>query len=511
MEFRAGSARLSLEPPLGLPMVGFIRQRLPAQGYGDWPLETSALAFESGGTRVVLCGVDVVGIGEPEISRLVDRVAQETGTDPAGVMLNWNHTHLAPMAGSWGGEVLGLPDAERDARVREFADVIQDKIVSVCRLAVERLEPATAVWGRGEVDLAVNRRERSGDTTILGWNPDELVDNQVTILQARRPDDSVIASAVSFGCHPVTTGFDMLVYSADFPGPMRDLVRRETGGECVFLQASGGNVLPRVAFTEDERESERMGRRIALEALHAIADRRSRPVHMVRKDEGSVMPISAYRRVSAPGEPPALAAVREWAEFPLLPHPSVEYVVAEREQYEVALEEAVAAGDVGRQKVAWYHVNWARKTEAALRAGTAPTSTGGWIHAYRIGSGVIATGPGETFGEIGMAVKERGPGAPTLYCGYTNGLASYFPTAAEYRYGGYEADYGCRSVGLPSHVAPPTEQILVETAVRLAERLFPEAPAWDGARGWVATGALPALAPDPPLEHPSRAGGGARG
>src|ERR1700683_4046959 len=142
MDFRAGGARLSLEPPLGLPMVGFIRQRLPAMGYGTWPLETSALAFESDGTRVILCGIDIVGIGEPEITRLVDRVAQATGSDPAGVMLNWNHTHLAPWAGQWGGEVMGEPDAERDARVRAFADVLQDKIVSVCRLAGGRVRPA---------------------------------------------------------------------------------------------------------------------------------------------------------------------------------------------------------------------------------------------------------------------------------------------------------------------------------------------------------------------------------
>ena len=133
MEFRAGVARLSLEPPLGLPMVGFIRQRLPATGYGAWPLEMSALAFEADGTRVVLCGVDIVGIGEPEVTRLVDRVAEAIGADQAGVMLNWNHTHLAPWAGPWGGEVMGEPNAERDARVRAYADVVQQKIVSVCR------------------------------------------------------------------------------------------------------------------------------------------------------------------------------------------------------------------------------------------------------------------------------------------------------------------------------------------------------------------------------------------
>ena len=196
MEFRAGTARLSLEPPLGLPMVGFIRQSLPAMEYGRWPLETSAIAFEADGARVVLCGVDIVGIGEPEISQLIDRVAAAVDADPAGVILNWNHTHLAPLGGSWGGEVVGEPEPERDARVRACADVIQDKIVSVCRLAMSRLEPARVVWGVGQVDLAVNRRERSEGTTILGWNPDNMVDNEVTILQARRPDDSVIGSAV---------------------------------------------------------------------------------------------------------------------------------------------------------------------------------------------------------------------------------------------------------------------------------------------------------------------------
>ena len=76
-------------------------------------------------------------------------------------------------------------------------------------------------------------------SSILGWNPDELVDNQVTVLQARRPDESAIGTVVGFGCHPVTTGYDMDVYSADFPGPMRDVVRTISGGECIFFQGAG--------------------------------------------------------------------------------------------------------------------------------------------------------------------------------------------------------------------------------------------------------------------------------
>ena len=110
----------------------------------------------------------------------------------------------------------------------------------------------------------------------------------------------------------------------------------------------------------------------------------------------------------------------------------------------------------------------------------------------RVGDGVIVTGPGEVFSEIGMAVKERSPGRPTLYAGYTNELVAYFATAAEYVHGGYEADYSRRGHGNPAHVAPECEQLLVENGVRAAEELFPEAEPWDAARGWTATGSLPA-------------------
>ncbi len=181
--------------------------------------------------------------------------------------------------------------------MRRTAVAIQDRMVEVCRLALERLEPAEPVWAVGEVDEAVNRRERTSAAigTILGWNPELQLDRQVTALQLRRPDESAVATLVSFGCHPVTTGYDMDVYSADFPGPLRSLVRSVTGGECVFLQGAAGNVLPRVAFTQDEREAERLGRRVALEALHALADRHAGARRVVRGSDGSVTPIALYR------------------------------------------------------------------------------------------------------------------------------------------------------------------------------------------------------------------------
>jgi hypothetical protein len=329
----------------------------------------------------------------------------------------------------------------------------------------------------------------------------------VTSLQFRRADESVVATAVNYGCHPVTTGYDMYVYSADFPGPTRDVVRRMTGGEAVFLQGAGGNVLPKVAFTEDEGEAEAMGTRLGIEALHSLAGRFAFPRRMVYRPVRSIMQISSYRRAAADAGPVELAAVVRHVRFPLQPPPTVDDVRAVSAEWEAKLAEAVAAGSGhgGAARIAYWHLGWARKTERWLLEGNVPEFREGRIHAIRIGDGVVVSGPGEVFSEIGMAVKERSPGAPTMYAGFTNGLIAYFATAAEYAFGGYEADYSCRGHGNPSHVAPECERILVETGVRAAESLFPDAEPWDAERGWTATGHVPPPLPPDVLQHPDRA------
>lgn len=503
---RAGAASLALCPPLGLPMAGFVRQSSAARGYGS-PLEVGAIALATDDARVVLCGVDIVGISQPEAAELVARVAQATNTSEEAVLLNWSHTHLAPIASQLHDGLYGDPNELDWRSVDAYAQVVRDKIVSACELAVERLEPARIVWGQTEVDLAVNRRERTNDgsriQSVLGWNPTELVDNQVTVLQIRRPDESVLATLVNYGCHPVTIGYDTFIYSADFPGPMRDLVRQVTRGECVFFQGAAGNVLPRFAFTEGEAEAEWFGRRLAVAALDSVIDRFSRPCRVVTERDASVTPITMYRRVFAEGIVDLAAISREIA-IPLMPHPTVEDLVRLREEYEAGVAEARRSGDRGAIKVAHYHATWARKIEQQLRDGTAPTAVRASVHAVRIGEGAIVTSPGEAFTEFGMAVKERSPATPTMYAGYTNDYVGYLPTAREYAYGGYEAGYGYKTVGLPSLFQPVVEVLCVETAVRLLHVLFPEQGVRVTPAGWEATGALPKL-DRPRFDHPSTA------
>ena len=371
---RAGAAHIDLVPPLGLPMIGYVRQEHGARGYG-LPLEAGALVLESEGGRIVLCGVDVVGTGGAGCDELVARVAAATGADPSGVLLNWSHTHLAPPIGPL-GVWSGVDDATR-ASTDAYARVLADTVVSVCRQAAERLEPAAAVWGQGQADLAVNRRERTpggpDGNTVLGWNPDELVDTQLTVLQARRSDESPIATLVGYGCHPVTCSWDVLRYSADFPGPMRRLVRGAVGGDCIFFQGAGGNVLPRFCFTGDEAEAVRMGTQLGVAALAAVVDRRAYDVEITSFEDRSATPYHIYRREPVEPGPAVLGSASEVVTVPLLPHPTLEEVEEELVRREADLEAAREEGVIRHVKVAYYWAAWARSTAAALRDGTAPT------------------------------------------------------------------------------------------------------------------------------------------
>jgi hypothetical protein len=495
--FLAGAASLTVDPPLGLPMSGVVlRDEVAQRRLGT--LEVSAAAFQSGSNRVVICGVDTLAIQSPEVDDLRQEVARVTGADPAGVLLNWNHTHHAPpgspaVYGSFGEAVV-----EPDQLTLAYIEYLHARIAEVCRLACQRLEPAWPRWGLGTADEGINRRERGPDgMVVFGWNADGLADQSVTVLQSLRQDGSPIATVVSYGCHTVTTGLGYIGYSPDYPGPLRDVVRSVTGGECVFLQAAGGNIMPRVAFEETGEARIQLGRRLAFEALHAVAARPGWPAELeeTRFRSGTEARIFRWRPIEQ--ERPPLAAREAVVDFPLLPLPSPEEITQLRQDGEAEIEAAKARGATESElRILRFHgLNWARRTEAEIHSGNPRRSARGSIHAIRIGDGAIVTGPGEIFTEIGLAVKERSAADVTLYAGYTNGCISYFPTAAEYPLGGYEPTYGNKTYGLPAQVTPDCERILIETAVELVNSLFPERTP-PAVPGWLATGRLP-VPPEP--------------
>lgn len=479
----AGAAEVDITPPFPVDLLGYVRRATAArEAYA--PLLATAVVFRDEATTVVVIGADVVGLTTEMSDRIRERVGAAVGCDPAAVLLNSSHTHAAPWPGALiklGGEFDGWTETEL-----RYWEAVPDLYAQAARRALERLAPARVSGGTGEArGLAVNRRERTpGGGTILGWNRDGVRDDAVVTIRVDGTDGApgspeAIATVVSFACHPVVIGPDAPGAGPDFVGPLREEASRiRKGTVTVFLQGAAGDALPLEAFGESEghKVAEGFGRRLALEATHAVADAHPWPIEIDRSDWGSVTPISLYRRRLALEQPPQpLRSARRIVSLPLFEPPPVadleHELVERREDLAVRLEQGETRVTTN---VIRYHIAWLERMLEQEAAGGRATAIEGEIWAARIGDCAIVGAPGEIFGAIGTAVRRASPASVTIFAGYSQGSLGYVATPDEYPFGGYEPAVSHRGYGQPAPFSPDVAGIIERTALELLDELFPD-------------------------------------
>jgi len=476
----AGAAVVDITPPLPVDVLGYVRRaRAPRRVRS--PLQARAVVLRSGATTVVIVTGDVTGLTTPMADRIRESVGRAVGCPAANVLLNSSHSHAAPWPGAtikMGGEFDGWTDTEIG-----WGEQVPALYASAAVRAAEVLVEARVAGGTGRAPgIAVNRRERTPDgRTILGWNPDGFLDEEVPTVRIdaapERRRSRRVATLVGFGCHPVTVGPEVPMVGSDFVGPMRERLDADLGaGTTLFLQGAAGNVLPLEAFGDDETDDEPMGHRLALEAAHAVADAEPWRSTIDRVAYGSVTPISLYRRRVAAEQPPQpLASARRVVRLPLLALPTAEALAAELAEREADLRARRGAG-AGREVTnpIAYHIAWLELTLAGARAGTLPDALDGEIWAARVGDCAVVGAPGEIFSEIGAAVRAASPAATTIFAGYCQGVLGYVATPEEYPFGGYEPAVSHRGYGHPAPFDPAVAGIIRETAIELLGDLFGE-------------------------------------
>ena len=92
------------------------------------------------------------------------------------------------------------------------------------------------------------------------------------------------------------------------------------------------------------------------------------------------------------------------------------------------------------------------------------------LQGLRLGDALLITTPGETFVEIGLAIKAASPLPNTFVIGYANGYSGYLPTAKAFEEGGYEPECA-RKPGCPYAYSPGIETALTEAGIALARAL----------------------------------------
>lgn len=480
MTLHAGVARADITPPVPVDLVGYLRRWEPATEVRS-PLEAVAMVLDDGTSRIAIVTADVLLFSPEHAARLRAQIADAIDTSPELVLLNTTHTHAAPTTSrdhvsslrlgplKFGGTMDKLSELEE-----AWIDLLPHHLVSVATRAAASLEPARIGSGVGACTLGVNRRERTDDgRTILGWNPEGPIDRDVSVLRVDTEAGDVLGTVVVFGCHPVVTGPDDPGVNADYPFFTRHTVESVLGGTCVFLMGAAGNVLPLEGFFDEPGNEARFGSTLGTEAAAVASRTRTGAVEYHKVDYGSVTPISLYR--GSPTEAaPALRAIARDVVVPLKGVPSLDEAESELLRYRNDLERAGRDGADGTViNPIRYHLSWAERLCEELRTSTPIPEVTVVVQAIRIGDLGLVALPGEAFAELSLGIKAGSPAPVTAVAGYSNGLVSYLPSAAEYPYGGYEVDYCHHGFGLLEQLAPDSERIFVETGIALLNELFP--------------------------------------
>jgi hypothetical protein len=150
------------------------------------------------------------------------------------------------------------------------------KIVEAIVEADRNRIPARIGVGVGEVHEGHNRRMVQTDgRLVMFWAnrnriPTSPVDHQLGVIRIEG-SDGPIATLVNFACHPVVAGPENLLYSADYPGAMKRMIKDSIGGQAMYLPGASGDINPYWDKTPPSEgafeQIEIMGRAIADEAL----------------------------------------------------------------------------------------------------------------------------------------------------------------------------------------------------------------------------------------------------
>jgi hypothetical protein len=236
---------VSIDPDHALPLGGRAGGARITGEVHD-PLEANILAiFETGACRTVFISIDAVFVGR-ELSDILLRTCAGFGVSEQSVLIVASHTHSAPvLEGS--KPLLGARCDDHFARVRDIL------VNAVSTALGSKPRQATLRKGRATANAGVNRRlprklpQLTGhglrfEKTIMAPNSDGPVEPAISAWVIEGETTAVVWH---YTCHP--NGFpDELKISADYPGMVRNALRRRFGEDTavIFLQGFAGDIRP---------------------------------------------------------------------------------------------------------------------------------------------------------------------------------------------------------------------------------------------------------------------------
>ena len=429
----AGFNAAAATPPVGTRLNGFIARLSPSTGI-DAPLTVRALWMENGHARVLIVGLDVLGITPEFAERMVADLSARLEIPPAGILLACSHTHSAPMT----APLRGLGPVDDD-----YLAILAQNIRQAAIAARADKHPVELAWGTAPLGIAINRRQLMPDgKVVLGYNPHGACESTVRVLRLAAEGRTTII-LFHYACHPYFLRSDSSLISPDYFGHAAMELERQ-GYQSIYLNGCSGDIGPPPgAF--GPQAARQAGRETARAVLAACEN--------ARVDKDSTLAVESHN-------------------FDL-PHDEL----IDMRQIEKDLDKAnrtVRAEERGdpivqaRLKTAWRE--WFDELKQASLRQQVIEPLPARISVARVGDGTIVALPGEVFYDLGRRITRELSGDPVCVTAYCHGYIGYVPDAQSLAAGGYEAEESHRYVGL-WRVSPRAERIFTDEVNNLWKKI----------------------------------------
>jgi hypothetical protein len=432
----AGTGRADITPAPGTPQGGWGAQTHQRGQGADLPLYATALVLADENHSIAIVDVDAIGFDQEWTQKIIAAIQELTNIPAARIRFSCTHTHSGPNTFRLATISEGLDMA------RSYLDGLPLRIAGAVWQAQQNLKLVRCAASSGACAINVNRRFRTPEgTRAVGRNWEGVVDPTVRVVRFDDYDETPVATIVHYACHPTTMAWENQLFTPDYPGAAREVVEKQVGGTCLFLQGAAGNLTPRRGFTGDAGVYRRLGSILGLEASRIALEIETLPRRESYKGiQQSGAAIALYDDEPCEPEVPLLQVAVYSVPMPVRAFPPPEDLEAQAQTCRAELNRLRKEGSDEEVQAAT-----AMATQAGWRAEYARLYRGSKIvglemQCIRIGNIALLSVPGEPFIEIAQQIVAASPFAHTLFSGYSNGGFGYIPTREAFAEGGYETE-----------------------------------------------------------------------
>jgi Neutral/alkaline non-lysosomal ceramidase, N-terminal len=456
----AGFARADITPPVGIyhRMWGAATHDVATGVHRPLTATALSLAPLTGSDHQILLAFDHCLLDAAEIANLRAAVSAKLGIAPGTVQIALSHTHGA---GWLSRSRSHLPGGDK---IGPYFDSVAAICADIASTAKTNAKPATFLYGTAKCSLAAHRDfwDESSKQFVCGYHPDGPADDTVMLAKVVADSGEFLGSIVNYACHPTTLAWQNTLISPDYIGAMYDVIERETGAPCLFLQGASGDLGPREGYVGDTAVADRNGRELGYAALSGLESLPAAGTSF----EYSGPVVSGATLGSWEHRPLSESELKRqgvWncrsivVELPYrIDLPTVAETKANLAKWEA---EERATSDPIQNRDSHAMVEQMIRQLARLAAIPEGRSFPLAVELWRLGDAFWVFVPGELYQVFQTALRARFPNRAVIVSTITNGWQpGYIPPASTYGYGIYQE--------IIAAVAPGSLETLIEVVAR---------------------------------------------